>query len=94
MRLCKHQKYKVIDWIKEPRYHDDHILINVASIDDNIEHYIIKFTNCSKYKDWFYMSGKKIRHYKKQKNGNGEVYAVPMDTRESFEAVTDCEHVL
>lgn len=92
MRLCKHDKHRVIDHILEPKYSTDEILINVASVPDDVEHLIIKFKKCNKYPDWFYMSAKVVRRFRKQKNGNGMVYVVPMDRREEFEALKECNH--
>lgn len=92
MRLCPHINYRVIDTIREPKYSTDEILISIARIDPNIEHYIIKFTNCNQYPDWFYMSGKRIRRYHTQKNGRGEMYVVPMSVREPFEPIRNCPH--
>ena len=92
MKLCKHQPHKVVDWIKEPKYSTDEVLINVATVDQGTEHYLIKFANCNKYKDWFYMDYKTISKGHKQPNGRGEVYAVKMDKRQPFEPIKDCEH--
>jgi hypothetical protein len=92
MRLCKHQPHTVIDWIKEPRYHDDHVLIRKESVDGGNEHLLIKFTACSKYPDWFYMSRAVVRRHKTQGNGSGTVYVVPMGKRESLEIIKPCEH--
>ena len=92
MTFCKHQRHKVIDWIKEPRYHDDMVLINVSAIVPDTEHYLIKFVKCNKYPDWFYMSGKDIRRQKIQANGRGEVYVVPMSKREDFAPIKRCQH--
>lgn len=90
MKLCKHAKYKAIDHILEPKYSTDEILINVASVPEDIEHFLIKFKKCTKYPDWFYMSGKMIRRFHKQKNGRGEVYVVPMNRKETFVADKEC----
>lgn len=90
MKLCKHQKHKVIDHILEPKYSTDEILISVSAVPEDVEHFIIKFKKCTKYPDWFYMSGKVIRRHKKQKNGRGEVYVVPMRRREAFEPIKNC----
>ena len=92
MKMCKHLPHKVIDWIKEPRYHDDAVLISTSATPDNTEHYLIKFTQSSKYPEWFYMDRKSIVKSPVQKNGRGEVYAVPMARRQSFEPITNCEH--
>ena len=89
-KLCKHAKYKAIDHILEPKYSTDEILISVASVPEDIEHLLIKFKKCNKYPDWFYMSGKMIRRFHKQKSGRGEVYVVPMNRREAFEPIKNC----
>lgn len=92
MKLCKHMPHKVIDWVKEPKYSTDEILIKTEAVSPEIEHYLIKFTACNKYPDWFYMSGKVIRRFHTQKNGNGTVYVVPMGKREEFIADNRCGH--
>lgn len=94
MRLCKHSRHKVIDWIIDPKWSTGEILISVDAIDPNTEHYIIKFKSASAEKryGWFYMSGKMIRRHKTQKNGSGSVYVVPLAKREEFTPVTDCSH--
>lgn len=91
MRLCKHAKYKVIDHILEPKYSTDEILISVAAVPEDVEHFLIKFKKCNKYPDWFYMSRNDIaKRTKKQPNGRGEVYVVPMNRREAFEPIKNC----
>jgi hypothetical protein len=94
MKLCRHANYHIIDWVREPRYHDDSILINTGAIIPGVEHYIIKFTNCNQYPDWFYMSGKVIRRHHTQANGSSNVYVVPMGKREAFEPIKNCTHNL
>ena len=89
-KLCKHAKYKAIDHILEPKYSTDEILISVASVPEDIEHLLIKFKKCNKYPDWFYMSAKMVRRHKKQKNGGGEVYVVPMRRSETFTPDKEC----
>ena len=94
MILCKHDNYKVIDHILEPKYSTQEILISTDAISPNIEHYLIRFSKPApqeKY-GWFYMSGKTIRRHKKQKNGRGEVYVVPLSKREEFIPNKTCEH--
>lgn len=93
MKLCKHDNYTTIDWIREPRYHDDCILISKDKVDFAQEHLLIKFTQCNKYPDWFYMSKKKVRKHRTQTNGKGEVYVVPMREREIFEPIKFCNHM-
>lgn len=92
MRLCRHDQYRVINWIKEPKYSTDEVLIRTDAIYKDVEHYLIKFSQCNQYPDWFYMSGALIRKGKKQKNGRGEVYVVSMASRETFEPIKQCEH--
>lgn len=92
MKLCKHQPHKVIDDIWEPKWSTNEILIHVDKVPKEVEHYIIRFKNKSprdKY-GWFYLSGKVIRRYKKQPNGKGFVYCVPMSKRESFIPIKNC----
>lgn len=92
MKLCRHQRYRVIDDIKAPRYHDNKILISVAKVYEDIEHYIVRFSDESPKKEhgWFYMSGKDIRRYGKQKNGRGEVYVVPLGKKQTFTPDKEC----
>lgn len=92
MKLCKHQPHKVIDDIWEPRYHDKKILIHVRKVPQDIEHYIIRFEYPKPKEDygWFYMSGKMIRRHQKQDNGQGEVYVVPLNKRETFIPDKNC----
>ena len=92
VKLCQHDNYTIIDWIHEPRYHDDRILIKTTAITSGTEHYLIKFTNSNKYKDWFYMSKKVIVNSPTQKNGRGRVYCVPMSKRDTFVPDKQCKH--
>lgn len=92
--FCKHQVYTKIDNIQSPKWSTDEVLISTARITDNTQHVLLQFTDESpknKY-GWFYLSGKVIRASKKQPNGRGEVYVVPMSKREEFEAITKCNH--
>lgn len=93
-QFCKHQKYKVIDWIKDPKWSTNEILISVDAIDPNTEHYLFRFANESPKKKygWFYLEGKVIRRFHTQKNGGGMVYVVPLDRREDFTPLIKCEH--
>lgn len=92
MKLCKHEKHiKVID-IWAPKYSTDEVLISTSKVSPDVEYYLIKFKDCNKYPDWFYMSGKMIRRYHTQQNGNGIMYVVPMSKREEFEPTINCEH--
>jgi len=78
-RFCKHEKYKVIDNIWEPKYSTDEVLINVERVPEDYEHFIIKFKKCNRFH--------------KQKNGGGMVYCVPMSRRETFEPIKEnCGH--
>lgn len=92
MKLCKHTPHAIIDNIREPKYSTDQCLINVAKVGQGIEHYLIKFTNCTKYPDWFYFDYKTISKSKKQPNGRGEVYAVDMSKRQELEIIKKCDH--
>lgn len=95
LNLCKHAKYIKIDNIKSPKWSTDEILINVDRVHEDVEHYIIQFTDESpknKY-GWFYMSGKMIRRFRTQPNGRGNVYVVPMSRREEFIPIKEnCGH--
>ena len=93
LKLCRHQKHKVIDHILEPKYSTDEILISVAAVPEDVEHFLIKFKKCNKYPDWFYMSRNDIvKGTKKQPNGRGEVYCVPLSRRQEFTPNKRCEH--
>ena len=94
MQLCKHERHIVIDDIWEPKWSTKEILINVNKVLPDVEHYIIQFKNDSPKKvyGWFYLSGKVIRRHKKQRNGSGLVYVVPLSKREEFTPLQDCEH--
>lgn len=94
MNLCKHSSHKIIDDIWQPRYHDDAVLISKHKLGQKTEWYLIKFTKCNKYKDWYLFKAKDIKKQKTQKNGNGEVYVVPMSLRVDFVANKTCEHDL
>lgn len=91
MKLCKHDQYKVVNWIKEPKYSTDEILIDVEKI-GKAKNLIIKFTQCNQYPDWFYMDGDMVRKHRTQPNGRTTVYVVPMDKREEFTPNNKCEH--
>lgn len=93
MKLCRHEPHKVIDWIIEPKYSTDSVRINIGAVSPEIEHYLIKFTDCNKYPDWFYMSGQIIRRSPIKPNGKGKVYEVPMSKRESLVIEEDCKHI-
>lgn len=94
MTLCKHQPHKGIDDIWEPKYSTKDILINVEKVPKDVEHFVIQFSKESPKKvyGWFYMSGKMIRRHKKQANGSGAVYVVPLSKREDFIPLKNCEH--
>lgn len=90
MTFCRHEPHQKIDHIKEPKYSTDEILINADNVKS--EHLLIKFVNCSKYPDWFYMSGKMVRKHRTQQNGAGTVHVVPMSKRQIFTPITQCNH--
>ena len=89
--LCKHDEYRIIDWVREPKYSTDEILIDVHKI-GMAKNLLIKFTQCNKYPDWFYMDGDMVRRCPTQPNGRSEVFVVPMDEREEFVPNNKCEH--
>lgn len=88
--FCKHEKYKVIDWIREPKYSTNQVLINVDRVPENIKHYLVKFTDCNSIPEWFYLSGADIRKSKIQPNGRGRVYCVDLSKRREFKPIKDC----
>lgn len=95
MTLCAHQGHKTIDDIWEPLYHKDAGLNAVHKVPKDAEHFLIKFKKqVTDYPDWFYMSGKMIRSHKTQRNGGTTVYCVPLNKREAFEPVKQCEHLI
>lgn len=91
--FCRHEPHVKIDSIWEPKYSTDEILIATQKIPEHIEHILIKFRSCTKYPDWFYMSAKMVREYPVQANGRGQVFVVPMATRQDFKPVVKCNHV-
>jgi hypothetical protein len=95
MKLCKHQQHRIIDWIKDPKWSTDEILISVDALPPNTNHLLIQFANPSPKKKygWFYMDARMVRKHKQQKNGTGMVYVVPLAKREDFEPIKVCEHV-
>lgn len=95
MRLCKHDSYKIVDWIKSPKWSSNEVLISTAAIHDDTENCLVRFTDPSPQKKygWFYLSGKDVRSSPVRANGRGFVYAVPLDFREEFEPVLECEHI-
>jgi hypothetical protein len=94
MLLCKHQPYTVVDWVREPKYSTNEILLSKPRIDAAQEHLIVKFSACPSRPDWFYLSRKVVRRHKTQKNGAGEVYVVSLDKSEPFNKQDKCEHAL
>lgn len=94
MTLCRHDNYHKIDHIREPKYSTDQVLISVGHVDKGTEHYLIKFTSCNQYPDWFYLDYATIHASKRQPNGRGEVYAVSMSQRQAFQPNNKCEHLI
>ena len=104
VEFCRHQKYKAITHILDPKWSSLDILIDPYALDDNIEHYVIQFKNeePTEYSEisakekfgWFYMSGKTIRSHKIQPNGRGKAYVVPLSKRKEFKPIKVCEHDL
>ena len=94
MKLCKHEPHKIIDWIKQPKWSTDSILINTRAITPDTEHYLIRFSDPTPWEryGWFYMSGDMIRKQHKKPNGRGEVYIVPLANREEFQPIKQCDH--
>lgn len=96
MKLCKHDIYRVIDHIYDPKYSTNQVLINRELIDPHIKHYILRFVSAgprAKY-GWFYLSHSDIVNSPTQPNGKGVMYAVDLSKREEFTPVKDCEHIL
>lgn len=92
MKLCRHERYTTIDWIKEPKYSTNEILIDKLAVDNGQEHLLIKFTQAPSMPDWFYMSRKMVRRHRTQANGAKTVYVVPLSKREAFEQLKPCPH--
>lgn len=93
MKLCKHEPHLVVDWILDPKWSTNEVLIDVDKVGKH-ENVLIRFANLSPQKKygWFYMSGKMIRKHKTQPNGRGTVYVVPLSKREEFEPIKQCGH--
>lgn len=95
MKLCKHDEYTTITKVLEPKWSTKEILLSKQTVDDAKEHLVIRFAKDSAFKEygWFYMSRKKVRRHRTQKNGRGEVYVVPLREREEFIGKKYCEHM-
>lgn len=91
--LCKHDNYRVIDWILAPKYSTKEVLINVDKIGDT-EHYLLKFKEAPAYPDWYYINRRDIVNKRTQKNGSGMMYVVPLNLLDDFKPLTECEHII
>ncbi len=90
-KLCKHKVERVITDILDPKFSTDEVLIDTNDVKD-VENVVIRFKNegSKKKYGWFYMSGKMIRRYRTQPNGRIMVYVVPLNKREEFTPIKDC----
>ena len=93
MKICEHDSYTTIDWVKQPRYHDDCILISQEKVDRANDLLVIKFTECKKYPDWFVIEKRVAQRQKLQQNGRILVYAIPLSKREEFIGIKNCKHL-
>lgn len=89
--LCKHDNYKVIDNIWEPKYSTREVLINKDKVGDT-EHYLIKFQKAPSLPDWYYLNRRDIVKRRTQRNGAGTMYCVPLNLLDDFKPVKTCEH--
>lgn len=96
MKLCKHERYRLVDWILDPKWSTEEVLINVKVVNKNIDHYLVKFVNESPAKKygWFYLSRENIINSPTQSNGRGKVFVVDLNKREEFEPIKNCHHLL
>lgn len=93
MRFCKHQPYRVFE-VWQPKWSTKEVLLNVNKYSDNIEHYLVKFTKTPSMEGWYYVDRKTLKKCKTQKNGNGEMFILPLSKLEDFTPINKCEHQL
>lgn len=92
LRLCRHDRYQVIDWIKTEKWSTDEVLINASKVKANVPNVLLKFTMSTKYPDWLHFNVKDVISSPKQKNGAIEVYVLPMYKRNELELLKNCLH--
>lgn len=95
MKLCKHDDYTTIDWIKSPKWSTNEILISKDKVDSAKPILIVQFTDESPKKKygWFVLEKKIVQKCRVQQNGRGSVYVVSMNKRKAFEPQKFCNHL-
>ena len=58
MKFCKHTPHTVINWIKDPKWSTNEVLIDKQVVDEGEEHILLAFSNPSPYKKfgWMYFN--------------------------------------
>lgn len=92
VKLCKHDNYQLIDWIKTEKWSTDEVLINVTKVKKDVPNVLVKFTMSTNYPDWFHLKTKDILASPVQPNGGGRVYVTPMHKRNELELLKHCVH--
>lgn len=91
MTTCKHMPMQLFD-IWEPRYRDKTVLLAARKVGD---HNKIVFSKApSMGTEPYYITGKKVKSYKKEDNGKINCYVVPLDELEPLEYQELCEHLI
>jgi len=92
MKFCKHTPHTVINWIKDPKWSTNEVLIDKQVVDEGEEHILLAFSNPSPYKKfgWMYFNKGEVRECKTQPNGLITVYVVPLGKRKPFAPIKDC----
>jgi hypothetical protein len=76
--------------IWQPRYRDKRVLLACHKVG---EHNKIIFTKApSMGTDPYYITGKKVKQFKKESNGTIDVYSVPLSELQPLEYQERCEH--
>ena len=88
MILCKHSGIKTFE-IWNPRWHDRRVLLAAHKI---VEHNRVVFTKTKSLEGDFYVSGKTVKKFKKESNGQIDCYSVPLSELEPLEIKAPCEH--
>lgn len=96
MKFCKHTEHTVINWIKDPKWSTNEVLIDKKVVDGSELHILLAFSNPSPFKKygWLYFNREEVRRCKTQPNGRITVYVVPLGKSKPFKPVKDrdCEN--